>query len=40
MTKGKRNLLITVAVIAVILLMFYSGIKGCLQQFCKRLTKV
>jgi len=33
MTKGKRNLLITVAVIAVILLMFYSGIKGAYNSF-------
>jgi len=33
MTRGKRNLLITVAVIAVILLMFYSGIKGAYNSF-------
>ncbi|MEA1971311.1 MAG: LemA family protein [Thermodesulfobacteriota bacterium] len=33
MTKGKRNLLITVAVIAVILLMFYSSIKGAYNSF-------
>jgi len=33
MTKGKRNILITVAVIAVILLMFYSGIKGAYNSF-------
>ncbi len=33
MTKGKRNLLIAVAVIVVILLMFYSGIKGTYNSF-------
>ncbi|MBW2630606.1 MAG: LemA family protein [Deltaproteobacteria bacterium] len=33
MTRGKRNLLITVAVIAVILLMFYSSIKGAYNSF-------
>jgi LemA protein len=33
MTKGKRNLLITVAVIALILLMFYSSIKGAYNSF-------
>ncbi|MBW2599717.1 MAG: LemA family protein [Deltaproteobacteria bacterium] len=33
MTKGKRNLLITVAVIAVILLMLYSGVKGAYNSF-------
>ncbi|MBW2544397.1 MAG: LemA family protein [Deltaproteobacteria bacterium] len=33
MTRGKRNLLITVAVIAVVLLMFYSGIKGTYNSF-------
>lgn len=33
MTRGKRNLLITVAVIAVILLVFYSSIKGTYNSF-------
>ena len=33
MTNGKRNLLIAVAVIVVILLMFYSGIKGTYNSF-------
>ncbi|MBN2539446.1 MAG: LemA family protein [Deltaproteobacteria bacterium] len=33
MTKGKRNLLIAVAVIVVVLLMFYSGIKGTYNSF-------
>jgi LemA protein len=33
MTKGKRNLLIAVAVIVVVLLMFYSGIKGAYNSF-------
>ncbi|MBW2557978.1 MAG: LemA family protein [Deltaproteobacteria bacterium] len=33
MTRGKRNLLIAVAVIAVVLLMFYSGIKGTYNSF-------
>ncbi|HOO91142.1 MAG TPA: LemA family protein [Syntrophales bacterium] len=33
MTKGKRNLLIAVAVIVVILLMSYSGIKGAYNSF-------
>jgi len=33
MTRGKRNLLIAVAVIAVVLLMFYSGIKGAYNSF-------
>ncbi|MCK4534119.1 MAG: LemA family protein [Syntrophobacterales bacterium] len=33
MTRGKRNLLITVAVIAVVLLMFYSSIKGTYNSF-------
>ncbi|MCD6485895.1 MAG: LemA family protein [Syntrophobacterales bacterium] len=33
MTRGKKNLLITVAVIAVVLLMFYSSIKGAYNNF-------
>ncbi|MDD5723248.1 MAG: LemA family protein [Syntrophales bacterium] len=33
MTKGKRNLLIAVGVIVVVLLMFYSGIKGAYNSF-------
>ena len=33
MTKGKRNLLIAVGVIVVVLLMFYSGIKGTYNTF-------
>ena len=33
MTRGKKNLLITVAVIAVILLMFYSSIKSTYNSF-------
>jgi len=33
MTKGKEEFIITVAVIAVILLMFYSGIKGAYNSF-------
>ncbi len=33
MAKGKKNLLIAVVVIAVILLIFYSGIKGYYNSF-------
>ena len=33
MTKGKRNLLIVVGVIVVVLLMFYSGLKGTYNSF-------
>ncbi len=33
MTRGKRNLLIAIAVIAVILLVFYSSIKGTYNSF-------
>lgn len=33
MTKGKRNLLIAVGVIVLVLLMFYSGLKGTYNTF-------
>ena len=33
MTRGKRNLLIAVGVIVVVLLMFYSGLKGTYNSF-------
>jgi len=33
MTKGKRNLLITVGVIVLVLLLFYSGLKGTYNSF-------
>ncbi len=33
MTKGKRNLLIAVGVVVVVLLMFYSGLKGTYNSF-------
>ncbi len=33
MTKGKRNILIAVGAIALILLIFYSGIKGTYNSF-------
>jgi LemA protein len=33
MTRGKRNLLIAVAVIVLVLLMFYSGLKGTYNSF-------
>ena len=33
MTRGKRNLLIAVGVIVVVLLMFYSGLKGTYNTF-------